>query len=1081
MEEAKELIKVSAPDLLSDEPSKQKNALTDFVHTAVYGATAAPLRGLAQIADHHAGTKIDESIKAGFDNLGVTQPAAAEFNSSNWYAQQLGGAVGMTLPFLLVRGGVKAGASQVFGETAIKSALDTGVSHSMLRFATQEAAISGVAGFAYGSLLNPSNEKLVGSSDFYKDRFSHGATDAAVFSTLGFTAPYIAKPLATAAGMVERSATVPLVKDAISMTLRGPVLPGALSGLPAGAVAAEAIALKDGRLVPTGQELKENLVGMAVVGGTLGTAHWLGAQRAGTNMTNARYLTDKVGLTEASNSFKAEFKIVEGKQQLNQLHQDILAGAENAQAQLIVKPRLETALSGISGKASSTYGDARPMLIDHRSAGMLSVNNARSVGLIGTCSVLDPVLGTRDVFQGRSEAASAANRKVWLTPLGSENFSLRTGPQIENRTNAPNPFAAPERAAVALGSEVEEGRLRAPRRWTGPSEEVRMEPLNLFGAELENGESRLLFFNRDGHTRNRADATTGVNIGLDKTGWPYISATTGRELWRLNGAELPEGITYLDAKGHDRLTFADRVDFELSRKNYGEGNVLRLKYNVNEGRGPAAPTGTESTPPAEFRDRDRGRDGDYRDRDRGRDGEYRDRDRGRDGDSRDRDRGPRDRGDSRDRTPPDYVPGKYETPRPRSNFEIGEGVFRVLGKMLAKPGDQTLVAMNKDGTRGNLVKNDSVARFGVDAGKNPFIQINYGSELWSFNGQPMEAKRQYPITEKDTLVFNGHTNFSLSNKVTPHGQTALDIALVPPPVDPARRGIDMTSIATPARIETLMEKYHEDAAAKAIEREAALSAEPKPELTGAEKPVEPENSATATGEKLPEAVPTEVDRSPGSEKPIEAGRPVEAERQVDPSAETVEPNRTNSPTPAETNTGIENSTPVESNGSVVDNPAPVPEPAPRKPADPLDLLKSPLDQILEPFALTDEAAANRNRIASPEPAEAKSLSRPLEAHDRISINGKELAIGTEFKIGKFPGINIQIGGKDSSVAKMHGYVGRNAEGKLYVKDSKSSSGIFVNGKQIPKEQMFEISSGDQVVVGSNKTQVLSLKMLEQQR
>lgn len=1060
-------------ELLDVEQSKPRNALSEFLNTAVYTATSAPLRGLAQIADHNLKTDtFDKSVKGTFEAMGVRAPQAAEFNTTNWYAQQLGGAVGMTVPFLALRGGVKAGAGALLGESvAMKSALDVGVTHSLSRFAMQEAALSGTAGFFYGSILNPSDEKLVGTDAFAKDRLKHGVSDLAVFGSLSLASPYIGKGLASSSALLESRLAAPVLKDAVAATLRGPVLPGALSGVPAGLVAAEASALRDGRLLPTGQELKENITGMVVVGGTMASAHWLGAQREGTNTTNARHYADKMGLTKPADMRIADFQVVEGKDQLSRFHQEVKAGSENAQAQVVVRQRLETLSSALQGPAGTIWGDARVLQLEHRANGIMPARTAGSFGLIGTCSILDGHAVARDVFTGRS---GTADRTVMLTPradYGQFSLSLGKG-SAEKVTGMP---AVERLSPVALGeepvegpkttttpeaakSEIEQISMPRYRRWTGPNETVRDELLNIFGNKVEKGDSVTIPFNSNGSVRDINRSTSVATFGRDSTGWPFMNVDYGRELWSMNGKPLEPGKVYLDAKGGDRLTFDNSLVFDFQRKGYGgpEGmvNEMQLHYAVDPARardmapakdagkavrdpGGQAAAGFERGPRDDFRDR-----GDRRDRN----------DRG--------DRGERGERGDRFRDAPQEVRPTREL-RPNGDFAIGEGKLRVLGRMLARPGDSMMLFLRKDGSRGTTVSNDTMARFGLDAEANPFFRVDHGQELWTLNGKPVEAKTQYPIGTNDTLTYNGQL-FELSTKRTPHGKEALDIALNPNQAAPKQEAAPASSeavqpnsgaralrpelsqlatppwersfIATPDQMNRLMGTYSE-AQKELLARKTAEAELAAAELAAGQRPAEP-----ASGENRPAETAT------ASESVVTAeNRPTGAEVKT-------EPVKTSEPAAEPVGNSVKPAPEADSSGSgsaKVDA-----------------LLQSPIESILKPIVLTDAAAEGKLPVEALKAPEAK-INNPAELleTDLVSINGKNLARGKELKIGRFQGIDIQLK-QDASIAQMHGYIGMTPEGQLYIKDA-STSGMYVNGTAIERGQNVFIKPNDVVTVGRN--------------
>ena len=257
------LVQLTKTDVL--ERDNSSNLAVQFLQSAAYSGVEAPIKALAQASDHFSGGKAELAVHNGFKSVGIEAPKQAEFGTSNWYVQQLGGAVGMMVPFLALRGAVNAGANRL-----LPQALNA--PQTMLQAATREAIVSGGTGLLYGSLLSPSKGENVGTNNFYADRLKNGAADMASFAVLGFTGPYMGKGIDSAAAAFEKTGFSSLGKMNFSSVLRHPVFAGVASGVPAGLVSAEAGALKDGRLLPTGQEVKESVTSMAFVGGAFAAA-----------------------------------------------------------------------------------------------------------------------------------------------------------------------------------------------------------------------------------------------------------------------------------------------------------------------------------------------------------------------------------------------------------------------------------------------------------------------------------------------------------------------------------------------------------------------------------------------------------------------------------------------------------------------------------------------------------------------------------------------------------------------------------------------------------------------------------------
>jgi predicted acylesterase/phospholipase RssA len=257
------------------EKQDESGLAVQFLRSAAYSGAESPVRAIAQIADHCTGAHTDAAVQSGFKAIGVEQPRPAEFGSSRWMAQQVGGAVGMMVPFLALRAGVKQGAAGIFGNEALAGSLEAGT-QSLAKTAMREAALSGATGLVYGSIFSPSNDANVGKSSFIGDRLKNGLADGATFAVMSAASPYVSKGLDSTAAALEKSTLLPAAAGtALGATLRFPLVSGMISGIPSGLIAAESNALKDGRLLATGQEMKEAVASMSVVGGAMGTASWL--------------------------------------------------------------------------------------------------------------------------------------------------------------------------------------------------------------------------------------------------------------------------------------------------------------------------------------------------------------------------------------------------------------------------------------------------------------------------------------------------------------------------------------------------------------------------------------------------------------------------------------------------------------------------------------------------------------------------------------------------------------------------------------------------------------------------------------
>ncbi|MGH9554146.1 MAG: hypothetical protein ACRD3W_32510, partial [Terriglobales bacterium] len=170
-------------------------------------------------------------------------PKAAKFGSADWYAQNIGGAVGMLLPFLAVRRVVSPLLPEE-GSTALatRGALGLSLQESM------------ATGFVYDSLLKPSQ-----GGNLLQDRLLNGLGGAATFSAMTLGSFGLGKLAAFGV-----SDSIPLMP-----ALGNRVVNGILSGIPGGLASVGYESLRSGH-APTFAEAAQSIYGMSIAGGVLG-------------------------------------------------------------------------------------------------------------------------------------------------------------------------------------------------------------------------------------------------------------------------------------------------------------------------------------------------------------------------------------------------------------------------------------------------------------------------------------------------------------------------------------------------------------------------------------------------------------------------------------------------------------------------------------------------------------------------------------------------------------------------------------------------------------------------------------------
>lgn len=416
---------------MSDKRSpEQRGPVKEFVNAAVYSAIEEPVLGLVQICDKTVGTQMYGGTERGFKSVGISAPTPCKFGTDNWASQQLGSAVGMTLPFLLTQRAVKSGSSLVIGEArAYQGMRDAALlsRSSFAGFAGREAGMAAVTGFTYDALLRPTHDD---KGDLLGSRIHAGINGAAIFTTLSASNLYLHR-----------------------FGVTNPIASGLISSIPAGGMAAELGALDSGRWLPTWQEAKETIGGFAFVGTTLGAAHHMGRQSDGAARTNVDRFIDKVvagNEADAAQQTSRTFKHVGNEVALDKFVNDVSSG-QSAQLTIPVREHLGRGLFGGGlftgtdtlsrlGLWGDKFGETRQMLLTHDGPAVTKLS-AGEAGLIATCAPLDGTLRTRDAFPSRSGSADP----VWLRRAEHNRLILST----ELPTSIPEGMGEP----VRLGSE----------------------------------------------------------------------------------------------------------------------------------------------------------------------------------------------------------------------------------------------------------------------------------------------------------------------------------------------------------------------------------------------------------------------------------------------------------------------------------------------------------------------------------------------------------------------------------------------------------------------------------------------------
>jgi hypothetical protein len=203
-------------NLLRPEQLDDRNVLNEALHSAAYAGLQSPVDGVSQLLNLPKVKMVDA-------------PMPAEFGSTAWHAQQIGGAVGMLAPFMLVNKGV---GSLMAKEGAMAETMS-------LRYKVTQAA---AAGFVYDGLMRPVQEN---EGNFWAARFKHATIGAVTFGTLAGTAHGL---------------------DAIGKPMNSQLFNHTLAGITAGGVNAQLESLMAGRGFATQEESMQAGYTFAVVG-----------------------------------------------------------------------------------------------------------------------------------------------------------------------------------------------------------------------------------------------------------------------------------------------------------------------------------------------------------------------------------------------------------------------------------------------------------------------------------------------------------------------------------------------------------------------------------------------------------------------------------------------------------------------------------------------------------------------------------------------------------------------------------------------------------------------------------------------
>lgn len=355
--------------------------------------------GAIQIANK-LGLKIDETKLAPVDN--------ASFGSKEWAAHLAGEAAALSVELFAARRlGVRIQAARQEGDGVLAlKASETG--------GTKIASSIGL-GAVLGGVLTPTND----SANFWSDRLRNTVSGAVSFGAMGGASVGL-----ETAGKVGTGTLSAVMRNGYVNNAVGGFVGGTVGDVTRSALAGDMPTMSKDywqHVAQSGVEFSLVGVGSHSIGRAVDGVSRLGEQRPGTDRTNAKYLTDSIGVTKNPDTFnrQADFKVLSGKSELDRMHSELNGGATSAQADVVVKQRIHGVLGDFFGEKYRALGDPKLMLLSH--GNRVTPELAAKYDLIGTCSPLEANLRSKDVFQNRT---TAENSNVWLNNRTDSSFSL---------------------------------------------------------------------------------------------------------------------------------------------------------------------------------------------------------------------------------------------------------------------------------------------------------------------------------------------------------------------------------------------------------------------------------------------------------------------------------------------------------------------------------------------------------------------------------------------------------------------------------------------------------------------------------
>lgn len=226
--------RLTTSSLLADRPI---SLAEEFARSTVYSGLQSPLNGGAQLIEQSGvfGEPVLPSLQF------IEPPEPASFGSARWHAQQVGGAAGMAVPFLLLHRGVSTFSNRL--------ARSVGISARSKGLAVADLATTGAL---YEGMLRPVDTTTHGN--FLEARASNAIIGGATMSTLACSAIGLKAVGARGTGFISRLASNDIVASS-------------LAGIPAGYVHAQSTSLVEKGEFAGTRALAQSVYSFAALGG----------------------------------------------------------------------------------------------------------------------------------------------------------------------------------------------------------------------------------------------------------------------------------------------------------------------------------------------------------------------------------------------------------------------------------------------------------------------------------------------------------------------------------------------------------------------------------------------------------------------------------------------------------------------------------------------------------------------------------------------------------------------------------------------------------------------------------------------